>query len=83
MDIAIARQIIAAVDACDNPARLCENYSGRGMFGTKTTAVEVDDLAAWMTAVSYAIIDSDDPHAIAGAMAKIRHDDLGRGLIFY
>ena len=83
MDIAIAREIVAATEGTENPAQLFESYSGRGMFGKTTAAVEINNLAEWTVAVAQTVASSDDPYAVAMAMAKIRYDDLGRGMIFY
>jgi hypothetical protein len=64
----IAAKVIRHCNRADISASLRPNYSGRGMYGTVTTAVEIDSYADAMTLVK---------------KYKLRIDNMGLGYIVY
>lgn len=68
-----------------------EDYSGRGMMGETTAAVEADSFTDVLRAavdVAGDVVKSPDCYEFNyddfyKAMKKLRYDQMGRGLIFY
>lgn len=62
-----------------------EDYSGRGMFGSKTDAVTFDSEREFMNAIAEVMVsdDEDERELVAEAIRNIRSDSLGLGVIYY
>lgn len=87
MDKRLAAALIDAINNDDQfdeePARLSEDYSGRGMYGQTTTGVSTD---VNMSSVLTSVLNHADVFAALmadGVDTAIRTDDLGRGIIIY
>ncbi|MGB5812951.1 MAG: hypothetical protein WBG86_20630 [Polyangiales bacterium] len=62
-----------------------EDYSGRGMNGSTTTAISTFDLGGLLAAVAIAAHEANDEDAedIAEAMSMIKRDQMGLGEVWY
>lgn len=64
-----------------------EDYSGRGMFGKRTTAVTYPSMKSLMVAIAAAAIAiGDDQDEQAGFLADLEHlqtDSMGQGYVAY
>lgn len=76
--------------------QLHEDYSGRGMYGKNTTGISCENMAQVMEAVGnafYGMIedamvdggdyDPTEAEDLANALADLRTDSLGLGIIVY
>lgn len=85
------------IQACENCAsffeyeesmpRIRENYSGRGMYGKKTTAIVCNDLMTVMAAIACEIETVDmNEYWEDVELSDIRHlqtDSMGLSIVFY
>lgn len=60
-------------------------YSGRGMYGNKTTAVLFEDENDFYLTLADIIerADRDECETIAEAMRNLQNDNLGKQIIYY
>lgn len=80
MNIETARGIVQSAKDLDLDLELYEGYSGRGMYGEKTTGIRYSFLADLLVSVAnYAIHSVDLP----GELQDIRTDNLSTGYIIY
>lgn len=85
MDKDLARQIVEAGDSLTLDLKLFEGYSGRFMFGETTAGVVADSHSDFVVAVAQAVAYAEDPEIFANELAydELRHDALGKGVIWY
>jgi hypothetical protein len=72
MKLGLAQEIVNTLTENDIEAKVYEGYSGRGMFGQETTAVELTSSYDYGTACG-----------AAPELADFRRDSLGKGLVIY
>lgn len=62
-----------------------KNYSGRGMYGDKTTGVTFDSQSDFHSAIGEIMehADEEDRQTVGKALQNLRSDSLGRGIIYY
>lgn len=61
-------------------------YSGRGMYGHQTAAIECNDISQFIQAIGYVMTESDDEGIMIVAEALtggIKNDNLGLNMVFY
>jgi len=85
MDKELAETIVEAIENDNgNEARIYENYSGRGMYGSKTTGVVAKSMSSIMSAIinnaHILINDDNEPKYNVG---DFRSDNLGYDIIVY
>ena len=81
-----AKAIFDAAMSTDLEVEIRDGYSGRGMFGRKTTAIIFDELADLLVPVAQAardIPDEAEAEAFLLDVANLRFDNLGRSQIAY
>ena len=98
MRIETARAVAAAGDAAGFEFEVREAYSGRGMFGQTTAALEYDSLGELLGAVAVAgaraaeaANNGPDPRNadpftlddLAEDLHRVRVDKMGRGWVIY
>jgi hypothetical protein len=72
MDLNVAQEIVSTLTENDIDAKVYEGYSGRGMYGRETVAVEL------LSSRDYGIACGAAPE-----LADYRRDSLGHGLVVY
>ena len=82
-----ATAIRRAAESEDLSCSCRHDYSGRGMFGKTTWAVEVDGPTDFIVAVALAASEFE-PGSVEAAdfcadLGNVREDQMGLGLIFY
>jgi len=90
MDYTLAKALVATLEEEGEAGYIYENYSGRGMYGVRTTGVVCDSLAHLLTAVianpSF-IAHSDGDGGLNATPVfdpdPLRFDHLGRDIIVY
>lgn len=63
-----------------------EDYSGRGMYGETTTALQIDEMQSFYTALSIVMEDGDseDREWVADFLSDgVQWDQLGKGFVIY
>lgn len=80
-------QLLSAKDLFDQTHTVMrEGYSGRGMFGKETFAVEYKDTQdlALAAALAMKLVESpDDEAAFLDDLGELRFDQMGYGMIAY
>lgn len=76
-------QIVTAAEADGLDVTAYKDYSGRGMYGEKTSAVVSDGLPAFLVAVCEALRAAADPDAFVAEMWGVRTDNLGGQIVIY
>ena len=72
------------VDNAPYGVDLYEDYSGRGMYGEKTTAIKCDDAGDLIAAFAQAVLDDpDNGEQVVQAARQLRFDSLGKGMVAY
>lgn len=89
MKAEVAKQLVDAAESAGVRCEIYTDYSGRGMYGEKTTGIVVPSMvvyAAICAEMGYRFAERDDT---AGAMAAFRElksvqsDNMGRDVIVY
>jgi hypothetical protein len=96
MNAKYARRIVEAATMLDMESDLREDYSGRGMYGSKTAAVVFDDNSGLLAAVAYAAgrmaedaananedDETEDYEKFVEELQSLRWDNMGRGIVVY
>lgn len=75
----------AAEIISDYVGEIYEDYSGRGMFGSTTTAITCDSEEQFNEGIAEIMEneDSENISIVAKAVRSLRKDSLGIGMIFY
>lgn len=89
MKAEVAKQLVEAAERVGFACEVYPDYSGRGMFGARTTGIVVPSMRAYAAAcaeMGYRFAENGDT---AGAMAafrelkSVRSDNMGRDVIVY
>lgn len=61
------------------------DYSGRSMYGNKTTGIVFDNDEQFYKAIADVMINEDEVERqiVASALRKLRTDNMGTGIIYY
>lgn len=90
MKLEIAKAIVEAGEACGFEMSVYEDYSGRGMYGEKTTGVMYQDTNDLIVATATVVQDKaqdiaqddegedGDPEAFLLEVRRFRYDNMGR-----
>lgn len=79
----VAKEIVKAGEEAGWEISLYEEYSGRGMYGTKTYGVVVNRLGVFAAAAAQAAIMSVNPNEIVDGVLGVQTDSLGHDIIVF
>lgn len=62
-----------------------EDYSGRGMYGNKTTGIVFEDEQEFFNAISEIMVSGDDEERedVSDWLFNVKRDSMGLGVIYY
>jgi len=84
MQLEFAQRLVDTAQSIDVELELYENYSGRGMYGKSTTAVQFDSLSDLMTVIYHlGVQDGENGEDSKEAPSSWKVDSLGRSEIVY
>lgn len=85
MDHLDAQILVEALKEINDEYEIYENYSGRGMYGSKTTGIIVPsimDFTSDVLQITPLLIDDDGENRVQN-IHNLRSDSLGRSYIIY
>ena len=87
MERELAKAIVEAADWADvHGIELYEDYSGRGMYGAKTTAVKAESISDLITALisgAEAFFELGIENVFEDLTHDFKTDSLGTGIVVY
>jgi hypothetical protein len=82
---AIAKKLAHAAEKCEININLRESYSGRGMFGMTTWAIDLDswnDFTELAVEAAGYMLSAEKQHFLH-AIRRMRSDSMGLGIVVY